>query len=71
MYKYLPTHYLEGRVAKGETNNFLRLALVITKHLVTNRSMIDGCKSYKVETLKYHEESHGHQMAIEIYNTAE
>jgi hypothetical protein len=21
--------------------------------------------------LKYHEESHGHQMAIEIYNTAE
>jgi hypothetical protein len=23
---YLPTHYLEGRVAKGETNNFLRLA---------------------------------------------
>ena len=23
---YLPTHYLEGRVAKGETTNFLRLA---------------------------------------------
>jgi hypothetical protein len=41
------------------------------KHLVTYRTMIDGCKSYKVETLKYHEESHGHQMAIEIYNTAE
>jgi hypothetical protein len=26
---YLPTDYLEGRVAKGETNNFLRLALLI------------------------------------------
>jgi hypothetical protein len=25
-FTYLPTHYLEGRVAKGETNNFLRLA---------------------------------------------
>ena len=40
----------------------------IIKHLVTNRTMIDGCKSYKVETLKYHEESRGHQMAVEIYN---
>ena len=25
-FTYLPTHYLEGRVAKRETNNFLRLA---------------------------------------------
>ena len=25
--KYLPTYYLEGRVAKGERNIFLRLAL--------------------------------------------
>ena len=37
-FTYLPTHYLEGRVAKGETNNFLRLASSIKKHFGQNCS---------------------------------
>ena len=28
--------------------------------------MIDGCQSFKVETLKYHEESRAHQFAVDI-----
>jgi hypothetical protein len=29
--------------------------------------MIDGCQSFKVETLKYHEESRAHQFAVDIH----
>ena len=36
------------------------------KHLVSNKTMIDGCQSFKVETLKYHEESRAHQFAVDI-----
>jgi hypothetical protein len=37
-YLPVPTHYLVGRVAKGETNNFLRLASSIKKHFGKNCS---------------------------------
>ena len=36
------------------------------KHLVSNKTMIDGRESFKVETLKYHEESRAHQFAVDI-----
>lgn len=37
------------------------------KHLVSNKTMIDGCQSFKVETVKYHEESRAHQFAVDIH----
>jgi hypothetical protein len=37
---YLPTDHLEGRVAKGETNNFLRLALSVFDWLFKVYSII-------------------------------
>jgi hypothetical protein len=49
-FTYLPTHYLEGRVTKGETNNFLRLPLSNNSHKpITNTTWVCAllCKLQK------------------------
>ena len=51
---YLPTYYLEGRVAKEETNNFLRLAWFKYKQYKFNQKTLMELFTLNVQEINLH-----------------